>query len=73
MGFSREKYWSGLLFPSPGDLPNPGIEPRSPTLQADSLPAELPRNVSIKHLYFFFDEMSANLLTLTLTLTFLMS
>ena len=32
MGFSRQKYWSGLLFPSPGDLPNPGIEPRSPTL-----------------------------------------
>ena len=42
MGFSRQEYWSGLLFPSPGDLPNPGIEPRSPALQADSLPAELP-------------------------------
>ena len=40
MGFSRQEYCSGLLFPSPGDLPNPGIEPRSPTLQADSLPAE---------------------------------
>ena len=39
-GFSRPEYWSGLPFPSPGDLPNPGIEPRSPTLQADSLPAE---------------------------------
>ena len=36
MGFSRQGYWSGLLFPSPGYLPNPGIEPRSPTLQADS-------------------------------------
>ena len=32
MGFSRQEYWSGLLFPSPGDLPNPGIEPGSPTL-----------------------------------------
>ena len=32
MGFSRQEYWSGLLFPSPGDLPDPGIEPRSPTL-----------------------------------------
>ena len=40
MEFSRPEYWSGLPFPSPGDLPNPGIEPRSPTLQADSLPAE---------------------------------
>ena len=37
MGFSRQEYWSGLPFPSPRDLPNPGIEPRSPTLQADAL------------------------------------
>ena len=36
MGFSRQKYWSGLPFPSPGDLPNPGIKPRSPALQEDS-------------------------------------
>ena len=42
MEFFRPEYWSGLSFPSPGDLPNPGIEPRSPTLQADSLPAEPP-------------------------------
>ena len=40
MGFSRQEYQRGLPFPSPGDLPNPGIEPRSPTLQADSLPSE---------------------------------
>ena len=38
MGFSRQEYWSGLPFPSSGDLPHPEIEPRSPTLQADSLP-----------------------------------
>ena len=38
--FSRQVFWSGLPFPSPGDLPNPGIEPRSPTLKADSLPSE---------------------------------
>ena len=44
MGFSRQEYWSGLPFPSPGDLPNPGIEPRSPTLQADSVPSEPPGN-----------------------------
>ena len=44
-GFSRQEYWSGLLCPPPGDLPNPGIEPRSlmsPALQADSLPSEPP-------------------------------
>ena len=41
MGFSRQEYWSGLPFPSPGDLPNPGIEAGSPALQADSLPTEL--------------------------------
>ena len=40
MEFSRPEYWSWKPFPSPGDLPNPGIEPRSPALQADSLPAE---------------------------------
>ena len=40
MEFSRPEYWSGSLFPSPGDLCNPGIKPRSPALQADSLPAE---------------------------------
>ena len=40
MGFSRQEYWSGLPFPSPGDLPDPWIESRSPTLQADSLPSQ---------------------------------
>ena len=42
MGFSRQEYWSGLPLPSPGDLPDPGIEPRSPALQADALPSEPP-------------------------------
>ena len=41
MGFSRQEYWSGLPFPSPGDLPKPGNELSSPALQADSLPTEL--------------------------------
>ena len=41
MGFSRQEYWNGLPFPYPGDLPDPGIEPRSPAPQADSLPSEL--------------------------------
>ena len=40
--FSRQEYWSGLPYPSPGDLPDPGIEPRSPTLPADILPSEPP-------------------------------
>ena len=40
MGFARQEYWSGLPFPSLGDLPDPGIEPRSPALQADALPSE---------------------------------
>jgi len=40
MGFSRQYYWNGLPFPSPGDLPNPGLKPGSPALQADSLPTE---------------------------------
>ena len=40
MGFSRQEYWSGLQFPSPGDLSDPGIEPRSPALQADSFSSE---------------------------------
>ena len=43
MGFPRQEYWSWLPFPSPGDLPDPGIELRSPALQADSLPTELYR------------------------------
>ena len=42
MGFSRQEYWSGLPFPSPGYLPNPGIEPRSPTFQVDALTSEPP-------------------------------
>ena len=41
MGFSRRQYWSVLPLPSPGDLPEPGIEPGSPALQAESLPTEL--------------------------------
>ena len=48
MGFSRQEYWSGLPSPSPGDLPDPGIEPRSPALQADALPSELKGLEAIK-------------------------
>ena len=51
MEFSRPEYWSGYPFPSPGDLPNPGIKGGSPALQADSLPAELPGK-PVNQLYF---------------------
>ena len=50
MGFSRPEYWSGEPSPSPGDLPNPEIEPRSPALQVDSLPSEpqgKPKNTGV--------------------------
>ena len=50
MGFSRQEYWSGLPFPSPGDLTDPGIKLRSPALQADSLPSEPPGNTN-NHVY----------------------
>ena len=49
MGFSRQEYWSGLSFPSPGDLPHPGIEPRSPALQADALTSEPPGKKEFPH------------------------
>ena len=42
VGFSRQEYWSGLPFPSPGDLPDPGVEPRFPALQADALTSKPP-------------------------------
>ena len=52
--FSRPEYWSGWAFPSPGDLSNPGVEPRYTTLQANSLPAEpagKPKNIGVGSLY----------------------
>ena len=59
MGFSRQEYWSGLPFPSAGDLPDPGIEPRSPALEADALTSEPPGKPSMgecaqnKHSYTY--------------------
>jgi len=53
MGFSRQEYWSGLPCPPPGDLPNPGIKPRSLALQVESLPSEppgKPLRINIVHL-----------------------
>jgi len=57
MGFSRQEYWSGLPFPSPGDLPNPEVKPQSPALeedsapQAESLPSEPPEPYLRRHLF----------------------
>ena len=64
LGFSRPEYWSGLPFPSPGDLPNPGIELESPALQADSLPSEPPgnlcNNVLPKNIVLIFETLKNN-------------
>ena len=54
MGFSRQEYWSGLPFPSPGDLPHPGVEPGSPALQADAWPSELLGKASLGIQYHYF-------------------
>ena len=53
MGFSRQEYWSGLPFPSPGDLPDPGIKPGSPALEADALTSEPPGKPLGKPKYLF--------------------
>ena len=59
MGFSRQEYWSGLSFPSPGDLPDPGIEPGSPEFQADALTSEPPGKPPLRHtLSLFFSKIS---------------
>ena len=59
MGFSRQEYWNGLPFPSSGDLPNPGIEPASPALHADSLLSEPPGkpNISDNEQYLSFSDL----------------
>ena len=70
MGFSRQEYWSGLPFPSSGDLPNPGIEPRSPTLQAGPLtsaPPGKPINQDEIMLPINQDEIMTSLKTFTLS------
>ena len=53
VGFSRQEHWSGLSCPPPGDLPNPGIEPRSPAFQANSLPSEPPGKPTYKWYHIF--------------------
>ena len=66
MGFTRQEYWSGLPFPSPEDLPNPGIKPRSPALQADALRSEPPRKpllpnyITVDHLWLVVSGSIAN-------------
>ena len=60
MEFSRQEYWSGLLFPSPGDLPDAGIEPGSPALQADTLSSEPPEKPG--YLYIGWHLKALNLM-----------
>ena len=62
MGFSRQEPWSRLPFSSPGDLPDPGIEPGSPTLQADSLPSEPPQKLGLVVLNSLSFSLSVKLL-----------
>ena len=63
MGFARQEYWSGLPFPSPGDRPNPGIDPRSPALRADALTSEPPgKHYTVFVLYFLFPDSHQNFL-----------
>ena len=57
MEFSRQEYWSELPFPFPGNLPNPGIELRSPALQADALPSELPGKLQHPYSTVIFDDV----------------
>ena len=68
MGFFRQEYWSGLPFPSPGDLPNPGIKPRSPKLQVDSLPSE-PPGKTITNIQEEFKALCVHLLHLQFQLS----
>ena len=56
MKFSRQEYWSGLSFPSPGDLPNPGLEPGSPALESDGLTSEPPGKHGHNGLLFLKDQ-----------------
>ena len=64
MEFSRQEYWSGLPFPSPGDLPDPGIKPGSSTLQTDALPSEPPGSPSyIKHVQFSSVQFSGSVMS----------
>ena len=65
MGFSTQEYWSGLPFPSPGDLPDSGIEPGSPALQADALPSKPPgkpmKVTRLLHFFFFLTYSKTSL------------
>ena len=73
--FSRQEYWSGKTFPSPGDLPNPGIEPKSPILQTDSLQPEPGKsgNIYYAYMYTIYIHMhTCNMYTLYVVLIYVM-
>ena len=66
MGFSRQEYWSGLPFPSPGDLPDPGMEPGSPALQAGSLLSEPAGKPCLQFMHIYLKLPLPSLLILSL-------
>ena len=70
MGFSRQENWRGWPFHSPGDLPDPGTEPGSPALQADSLPSEPPRKPIIGHAHPQFRKQENGGICADLVLTY---
>ena len=72
LGFSRQEYWSGLPFPPPGDLPNPGIKPSFPTLQVDSLPSEPPgKPIFLKNRLYVFGGKAISIIFSHIHLCFL--
>ena len=71
--FSRQEYWSGLPFPSPGELPNPGIKPGSPALQADALTSETPGKPPYYMIIYFWFVICSHLKMLSVWLNFNMS
>ena len=60
VGFSKQEYWSGLPCPLPGDFPDTGIKPRSPTLQANSLPSEPPGKPEVKYTAWYFFQLQSS-------------
>ena len=73
MGFSRQEYWSGLPFPSPGNLPDPGTEPKSPAFRTVALPSEPPGKPTItidsRYYYPYFIYTAESVIFLLLTLS----
>ena len=68
IGFSQQEYWSGVPFPSPGNLPDPGIKPRSPALLTDTLPSEPPGKSIYKSIYIYIYVHNHYIIKYTVTI-----